>query len=99
MSTALRTSSYISSSEKDFREQLKRPRFPLILTKDGLQGVIVQSVKGIPMQHCEAALDSLVSAGLIQRHEHFCNESNGTFLFLLLRPIRSSSAGARKDQG
>ena len=99
MSTTSRAPSYISSSEKDFREQLKRPRFPLILTKDGLQGVIVQSIKGASMGHCEAALDSLVSAGLVQRHEHFCNESNGTYLFLLLRPIRSGGPGARKDQG
>jgi hypothetical protein len=99
MSTSSRAPSYTSSPAKDFQDQLKRPLFPLILTKDKLQGVILQSPKGASMAACEEALSSMIEAGLIQRAEHFCTESLGTFLFVALRPIRSGSPRARKDQG
>jgi hypothetical protein len=94
MSTAAR----VLSPVKDFREQLSRPRWPLIFTPEGLQGVIVESAKDCSAPDCEQALDALIEDGAINNYECFLSEPNGTRLYILLRPIRASGPGAGQDQ-
>jgi len=93
------TAAHVLSPVQNFREQLSRPRWPLILTPEGLQGVIVQSTKSHSDSDCEQALDALVKAGSINNYERFLSEPNGTHLYLLLRPIRAGGPGAGQDQG
>jgi hypothetical protein len=93
------TAAHALSPVEDFREQLSRPRWPLILTPEGLQGAIVQSPKDASASDCEQALDALVQAGAINSYECFYNEPNGSRLYILLRPIRAAGPGAGQDKG